>query len=128
MLSLWNLSRLLLRPQAWFCLAAVAAGGLLWGQTLRLHHLQGQLAAALPQERILGRRFWCWRLCHGAVSGGLAMGLFALCPIAYGTLAGDAVVIPYSVSVAATLMLLLLSFLAMLCFSDFSEKKTGNAT
>ncbi len=46
MLSLWNLSRLLLRPQAWFCLAAVAAGGLLWGQTLRLHHLQGQLAAA----------------------------------------------------------------------------------
>lgn len=113
---------------------ALADGGMLTPLWLSLAlswgglSVQGQLAAALPQERILGRRFWCWRLCHGAVSGGLAMGLFALCPIAYGTLADDAVVIPYSVSVAATLMLLLLSFLAMLCFSDFSEKKTGNAT
>ena len=88
--------------------------------------VQGQLAAALPQVRIIGWRFWKWRLCHGILSGGLAMGLFALFPIAYGTLADDAVVIPYSVSVAATLMLLLLSFLAMICFSDFSEKKTGN--
>ena len=90
--------------------------------------VQGQLAAVLPQERIIGRRFWRWRLCHGALSGGLAMALFSLFPITRDTVAGNAAVVPYSVSVAATLMLLLLSFLAMLCFSNFSEKKTGNAS
>lgn len=88
--------------------------------------VQGQLAAVLPRERIIGIRFWKWRLLHGALSGGLAMGLFALFPIHHSTLQSDAAVVPYSVSVAATLMLLLLSFLAMLCFSNFSEKKTGN--
>ena len=90
--------------------------------------VQGQLAAVLPGERIIGFRFWRWRLLHGAFSGGLAMGLFALFPIHRSTLQSDAAVIPYSVSVAATLMLLLLSFLAMLCFSNFSEKKTGNVS
>lgn len=90
--------------------------------------VQGQLAAVLPQEKIFGWRFWKWRLCHGALSGGLATGLFALFPIHRATLQSDAAVVPYSVSVAATLMLLLLSFLAMVCFSDFSEKKTGNAS
>lgn len=90
--------------------------------------VQGQLAAALPREKIIGLRFWWWRLLHGVLSGGLAMGLFALFPIHRSTLQSDAAVIPYSVSTAATIMLLLLSFLAMLCFSDFSEKKTGNAS
>lgn len=90
--------------------------------------VQGQLAAVLPQERVIGLRFWRWRLLHGAFSGGLAMVLFALFPIHCSTLQSDAAVIPYSVSVAATLMLLLLSFLAMLCFSNFSEKKTGNVS
>ena len=90
--------------------------------------MQGQLAAVLPQERVLGWRFWRWRLIHGVLSGGLAMGLFSLFPLHHSTLSSDAAVVPYSVSVAATLMLLLLSFLAMLCFSDFSEKKTGNAS
>lgn len=90
--------------------------------------VQGQLAAVLPQERVIGWRFWRWRLLHGMLSGGLAMGLFALFPIHAETLAPDTAVVPYSVSVAATLMLLLLSFLAMLCFSDFSEKKTGNVS
>ena len=88
--------------------------------------VQGQLAAALPQERIIGWRFWRWRLCHGLLSGGAAMGLFALFPIHRDTMGGGTSAVPYSVSVAASLMLLLLSFLAMLCFSDFSEKKTGN--
>ena len=90
--------------------------------------VQGQLAAVLPEERILCLRFWRWRLLHGAVSGGIAMALFALFPIRQSTLQSDAAVVPYSVSVAATLMLLLLSFLAMLCFSNFSEKKTGNVS
>lgn len=89
--------------------------------------VQGQLSAALPQTRLIGWYFWRWRLLHGALSGGLAMGLFALFPIHRSTLSSNTAVVPYSVSVAATLMLLLLSFLAMLCFSDFSEKKTGNA-
>lgn len=88
--------------------------------------VQGQLAAVLPQERVIGWRFWRWRLLHGVLSGGVAMGLFYLFPIHQSTLSSDTAVVPYSVSVAATLMLLLLSFLAMLCFSDFSEKKTGN--
>ena len=88
--------------------------------------VQGQLAAVLPQERIINLRFWRWRWLHGLLSGGMAMILFALFPIHRSTLQSDAAVIPYSVSVAATLMLLLLSFLAMICFSDFSEKKTGN--
>ena len=88
--------------------------------------VQGQLAAVLPRERIIGWRFWRWRLLHGAISGGIAMGLFSLFPIHRNTVADGTAAVPYSVSVAATLMLLLLSFLAMLYFSDFSEKKTGN--
>lgn len=113
---------------------ALAGGGALTPLWLSLTlswgglSVQGQLAAVLPQERIIGWRFWRWRLCHGALSGGLAMGLFALFPITRDTVAGNAAAVPYSVSVAASLMLLLLSFLAMLCFSDFSEKKTGNVT
>lgn len=115
------------------CIALAGSGALtpLWlSLTLSWGGLsvQGQLAAVLPQEHIIGWRFWRWRLCHGAVSGGIAMGLFALFPVRRDTMAGDAAVVPYSVSVAATLMLLLLSFLAMLCFSNFSEKKTGNAS
>ena len=90
--------------------------------------VQGQLAAALPQVRVIGWRVWKWRLLHGVLSGGVAMGLFALFPIRAETLAPGTAVVPYSVSVAATVMLLVLSFLAMIYFSDFSEKKTGNAS
>ena len=113
---------------------ALASGGALMPLWLSLAlswgglSVQGQLAAVLPQERVLGWRFWRWRILHGVLSGGLAMGLFALFPPHRSTLNSDTAVVPYSVSVAATLMLLLLSFLAMLCFSDFSEKKTGNAS
>ena len=90
--------------------------------------VQGQLAAALPQVRIIGWRFWKWRLLHGILSGGVAMGLFALFPIRAETLAPGTAAVPYSVSVASAVMLLVLSFLAMIYFSDFSEKKTGNAS
>lgn len=90
--------------------------------------VQGQLASAMPQITWIGWRFWRWRLCHGLLSGGLAMGLFALFPVIRNTMQGATAVVPYSVSVAATLMLLLLSFLAMLYFSNFSEKKTRNAS
>lgn len=90
--------------------------------------VQGQLAAILPKQRIIGWRFWRWRLLHGLLSGGVSMALFALFPIYHPTLQNNAAVLPYSVSVAATLMLLLLSFLAMLYFSNFSEKKTGNVS
>lgn len=115
------------------CVALAGSGALtpLWlSLTLSWGGLsvQGQLAAVLPQERVIGWRFWRWRLLHGVLSGGLAMGLFALFPIRVETLSSDTAVAPYSVSVAATLMLLLLSFLAMLCFSDFSEKSTGNVS
>lgn len=109
---------------------ALAGGGALTPLWLSLTlswgglSVQGQLAAILPQERIIGWRFWRWRLCHGVLSGGMAMGLFALFPIHRDTMADGVTALPYSVSVAASLMLLLLSFLAMLCFS---EKKTGNA-
>ena len=113
---------------------ALAGGGTLMPLWLSLAlswgglSVQGQLAAVLPQERIVGFRFWRWRLLHGLLSGGLAMALFAFFPIHRSTLNSTAAVVPYSVSVAATLMLLLLSFLAMLCFSNFSEKKTGNVS
>ena len=113
------------------CMALAGSGTLtpLWlSLTLSWGGLsvQGQLAAVLPQERIVGWHFWRWRWLHGLLSGGMAMILFALFPIHRSTLQSNAAVIPYSVSVAATLMLLLLSFLAMLCFSNFSEKNTGN--
>jgi len=115
------------------CIALAGGGALtpLWlSLTLSWGGLsvQGQLAAVLPQERVIGWRFWRWRVLHGALSGGAATALFALFPIHRDTIAADATVVPYSVSVAATLMLLLLSFLAMVCFSQKNEKSTGNAS
>ena len=115
------------------CIALAGSGELmpLWlSLTLSWGGLsvQGQLAAVLPEEHIIGWRFWRWRLLHGALSSSIAMGLFALFPIHRDTMHGGATVVPYSVSTAATLMLLLLSFLAMICFSQNSEKSTGNAS
>ena len=86
--------------------------------------VQGQLAAALPEERLLGPRFWGWRLAHGAVSGGVALVLFHLFPTSLETMGGTPTALPYSVSAQGSAMLLCLTFLAMLYFS---QKKTGNA-
>ena len=51
--------------------------------------------------------------------------VFALFPVRIQTSSQAAQTLLYSVSVPASAMLLLLCFLAMLCFS---EKKTGNYT
>ncbi len=92
-----------------------------WGG-LSVH---GQLAAALPECRVLTPRFWLWRLTHGVVSGSLATLLFRVCPPALTTGLDTATTIPHTVSGAASCMLLCLSFLAML---QFCEKKTGNVS
>ena len=86
--------------------------------------VQGQLAAALPEERLLGPRFWGWRLAHGAVSVSLTLVLFRLFPTSLQTMGGTPTALPYSVSAQGSGMLLCLTFLAMLYFS---QKKTGNA-
>lgn len=84
--------------------------------------VQGQIAATLPQERVLCPRFWLWRICHGMIAGGLALLLFHLFPPDRSTGASPLAPLPFSVSAEASVMLLVLSFLTMLCFS---EKKTG---
>ena len=85
--------------------------------------VQGQIASALPEERVLTRRFYAARVCHGLLSAAAAWGLFALFPVRLETGAGTPQALPYSVSVQGSVMLLVLCFFAMLCFS---EKKTGN--
>lgn len=85
--------------------------------------VQGQLSAALPEERLLTPRFWWWRAVHGTVSTGVTFVLFRLFPVSLQTMGGGPAALPYSVSIQGSMMLLLLCFLAMLCFS---EKKTGN--
>ncbi len=85
--------------------------------------VQGQLAAALPGMRVLSLRFWGWRLLQGTLAGVVATLLFSLFPRALDTVAGGEQLVPYQVSTAASVMLLILSFLAML---QFSAKKTGN--
>jgi len=89
-----------------------------WGG-LSVH---GQLAAALPGEKVTGRWFWLWRVIQGTVSGGLALALFRLFPPEQSVGASGLSPLPFSVSASASQMLLVLCFLTMLCFS---EKKTG---
>lgn len=85
--------------------------------------VQGQIAAALPEERLLTTRFFGFRILQGVLSAGVSAGLFALFPVRIHTAVGTPQALPYSVSVQGSVMLLCLCFLAMLCFS---EKKTGN--
>lgn len=84
--------------------------------------VQGQLAATLPEQKLLTPRFWGWRLAHGIISSGLTLALFRLFPTQLQTMGSDAVALPYSVSVQGSVMLLCLTFLAMLYFS---QKSTG---
>lgn len=85
--------------------------------------VQGQIAAALPGVPVLGAPFWSWRLCHGAAAGLLATLLFHLIPTDTATLQNHISVLPHTASFSSSIMLLTLSFLAMLCFSP---KNTGN--
>ena len=89
-----------------------------WGG-LSIH---GQLAAVLPGEKVITPRFWRWRLVHGAISGGLAWGVFFLFPPKLSVGANNLSPLPFTVSATASYMLLVLCFLTMLCFS---EKKAG---
>lgn len=82
--------------------------------------VQGQLAAALAGQQILTPFFWKWRLLHGVAAGGVSLLLFRLFPTFVATGQSSVVAVPFSVSVSASVMLLVLSFLAMLCFTDFA--------
>lgn len=85
--------------------------------------VQGQIASALPEERVLTPRFYAARVCHGLLSAAVAWGLFTLFPVRLETGIGTPRALPYSVSVQGSVMMMVLCFFAMLCFS---EKKTGN--
>ena len=87
--------------------------------------IHGQLAAALPEERVVTPRFWLWRAVHGGGSAAVAMGLFYLFPPRLSVGASPLSPLPFSVSAGSSYMLLVLCFLTMLCFS---EKKTGKTT
>lgn len=97
----------------WLCLTLSWAG----------LSVQGQLAATLPEQRLLGGYFWRWRLTHGLLSGGVALLLFHWFPPSYQTVGGLPDTRLFSVSASGSVMLLFLCFLTMLYFS---QKKTGN--
>ncbi len=101
----------------WLCLC-MGWGGL---------SVQGQLATALGQPGLLERRFVAGRLAHGILSGLVALVLFRLFPVEPGNqnvLAPGTSALPFSVTGAASGMLLILSFFAMLCFSPKNTGKT----
>lgn len=89
-----------------------------WGG-LSVH---GQLAAALPEKRVIHTPFWGWRILQSVAGGGVAMLLFRLFPPRLSVGASPLSPLPFSVSATSSYMLLLLCFLTMLCFS---EKRTG---
>ncbi len=97
----------------WLCLC-LGWGGL---------SVQGQLSAVFPHgESIITPTFWGARLAHGTLSGIIATGLFAVIPADLPTSATPAAT-PFYTSPSASVMLLIFSFMAMLCFYP---KKTGN--
>ncbi len=85
--------------------------------------VQGQLAAVLGKTKnILTGRFWMARLYHGCISGIIALFLFRFIP-AHITTATTPSVTPFYAAPSASIMLLVFSFMAMICFYP---KKTGN--
>ncbi len=87
--------------------------------------VQGQLTVALKTTNgkpLLTRSFWLGRLIHGCVSGIIALMLFWLFPVNLPTITTQHTS-PFYASAPASVMLLLLSFTAMVCFYP---KKTGN--
>lgn len=91
--------------------------------------VQGQLAVALKtpakSDRLLTPEFWGGRLIHGLVSGGITALLFHFIPVELPTVGQNVSTVPFYASSSASLMLLLFSFMAMLCFYP---KKTGNVS
>lgn len=100
----------------WLCLC-LGWGGL---------SVQGQLSVALApvskERRVLTLPFFTCRLIHGVVSGVLASVLFHFIPLDLPTVNETVSTVPFYASSSASLMLLMFSFISMLCFS----KKTGN--
>ncbi len=85
--------------------------------------VQGQLAAVLGRGfRVFTTSFWLARLCHGCISGAIATMLFHCIPLDLPTVNGPTAT-PFYATPSASVMLLLFSFMAMLCFYP---KKTGN--
>ncbi len=126
----WSTAAAMLTEVSCGCIA-IAGGGTLtpfwlclclgWGGL----SVQGQLAVALKSntgKKILTRTFWGGRLIHGCVSGLIATVLFRFIPVDLPTVSQPSST-PFYASASASMMLLILSFTAMLCFYP---KKTGN--
>lgn len=126
----WSTAAAMLTEVSCGCIAITGSGTLApfwlclclgWGGL----SVQGQLSVALKGQRgenILTRAFWGGRLVHGCVSGMIAFLLFRVIPVNLPT-ASQPSATPFYASPSSSLMLLLLSFTAMLCFYP---KKTGN--
>ncbi len=126
----WSTAAAMLTEVSCGCIAIAGSGTLApfwlclclgWGGL----SVQGQLAVALKgknDERMLGGAFFGGRLVHGCVSGLVATGLFRIIPVDLPTVNQPSST-PFYASPSASVMLLLLSFTAMLCFYP---KKTGN--
>lgn len=128
--TVWSTAAAMLAEVSCGCIA-IAGGGTLapfwlcvclgWGGL----SVQGQLAVALKgarDEKILIPAFWAARLIHGCVSGLIATLLFRFIPVDLPTVSTPTAT-PFYASAPASVMLLLFSFTAMLCFYP---KKTGN--
>jgi sporulation integral membrane protein YlbJ len=124
----WSTAAATLTEVSCGCIAIVGGGTLApfwlclclgWGGL----SVQGQLAIALKGggERILTKTFWLGRLLHGGISGLIATLLFYYIPVDLPTITRPDST-PFYASPSASVMLLLLSFTAMLCFYP---KKTG---
>lgn len=126
----WSAAAAMLTEVSCGCIAIAGSGTLApfwlclclgWGGL----SVQGQLAVALKgqqNKKILTRGFWFSRLTHGCVSGLIATLLFRVIPVDLPTISAPTAT-PFYASPAASTMLLILSFTAMLCFYP---KKTGN--
>lgn len=126
----WSTATAMLTEVSCGCIAIAGGGSLApfwlclclgWGGL----SVQGQLAVALKGqhgEKLLTPTFWGGRLVHGCISGLIATLLFRFIPVDLPTISTPTVT-PFYASASASTMLLILSFMAMLCFYP---KKTGN--
>lgn len=126
----WSAAAAMLTEVSCGCIAIAGSGTLApfwlclclgWGGL----SVQGQLAVALKGrngDKVLTRAFLGGRLVHGCVSGLIATALFRFIPIDLPTVNQPSAT-PFYASPSASMMLLILSFTAMLCFYP---KKTGN--